>query len=331
MPDSSPPRRTTPSPIDRSEAAAPTPFALAVAVEPFAGSVYFAPEAHRAYQDLGHRMGPGAATKGWLAAHWGTVERPDGTAYFCSRGSMLGQVSGGVVAAAFGVFSPAVVVSAVETGWRIASADQMFEARDRGALAQLVRVLGHRPEGLTRVVDVLETATVRLETAGRPMFAGLAARERPRHPLALAWRLADQLREYRGDAFVGTWAAEALGGCDVQVLTERVAGMPPHTYSATRGWTREELTASEQRLTQRGLLADGAPTTEGRAVRERMEQATDRACLPLLADLTSTQSRELVATLTMWGRALREAGAYYPSSPQQQVERPGPDFDDDCG
>ena len=59
--------------------------------EPIGANVYFAPEAHQRYAALG------------LAEY--------GPAYFCSRGASLGKPSGLVVTSAFGVFSPAVVVS----------------------------------------------------------------------------------------------------------------------------------------------------------------------------------------------------------------------------
>ena len=74
---------------------------LAAALEPVVGQVYFSPECHRNYASLGFDPSTRRA---------GSVELPDGPAYFASRGSLLGQVPGHVIAAAFGVFSPAVVV-----------------------------------------------------------------------------------------------------------------------------------------------------------------------------------------------------------------------------
>ena len=72
---------------------------LAAAIEPFVGQVYFSPECHAAYAALGFNPSPGDANG---------VALPDGAAYFTSRGSVMGQVHGTVVAAAFGVFNPAV-------------------------------------------------------------------------------------------------------------------------------------------------------------------------------------------------------------------------------
>jgi hypothetical protein len=77
---------------------------LAAVLEPVAGQVYFARECHEGYEKLGFAGSPGDMNG---------VPLPDGPAYMCSRGSILGQVPGELVAAAFAVFNPAAVVPAV--------------------------------------------------------------------------------------------------------------------------------------------------------------------------------------------------------------------------
>src|SRR5215218_9896398 len=162
---------------------------LAVALEPVVGSVYFAPEAHEAYAALGFGPSPGpVGGNAWAESHWGRVRLPDGVAYFASRGGVLGQVRGEVVAAAFGVFNPAVVVPAVDAAWSIAAADDVVAARTRGAVAQLVRILGPEPEGIGLVVDLLQQAVAPLPVLGRPMFAGLSALPVPTDRMGRMWR-----------------------------------------------------------------------------------------------------------------------------------------------
>src|SRR5215510_564482 len=102
-------------------------------IEPLIGQVYFSQECHAAYAALGFAPSP-AISNG--------VALPDGPAYFTSRGSLMGQVPGEVVAAAFGVFNPAAVVPAVTFGWTRTDAATISAARHDGAVAQLVRVLG---------------------------------------------------------------------------------------------------------------------------------------------------------------------------------------------
>lgn len=70
---------------------------LAAAIEPVAGQVYFSPECHANYEALGFGPSPGDFN----------VAGPEMESYFCSRGSVMGQVPGSVIAAAFGVFNHA--------------------------------------------------------------------------------------------------------------------------------------------------------------------------------------------------------------------------------
>ena len=113
-----------------------------MALEPVAGQVYFSPECHASYAALGFSPSPGSLPNG--------VQFPDGAAYFTSRGSVMGQVPGEVVAAAFAVFNPEAVVPAVEFGWSKVDAATICAARTKGAVDQLVRILGPAPEGLAQ-------------------------------------------------------------------------------------------------------------------------------------------------------------------------------------
>src|ERR1700688_928740 len=99
---------------------------LAATLEPVIGQVFFSPECHEAYEKLGFAPSPGSFGNG--------VAAPDGPAYFTSRGSLLGQVEPEVVAAAFGVFKPAVVVAGVQAGWDRTDAPTIFAARRNGAV-----------------------------------------------------------------------------------------------------------------------------------------------------------------------------------------------------
>jgi Helix-turn-helix family len=279
--------------------------ALAAAVEPFAGQVYFSPECHEAYAALGFSGSPG---------RFGDVAAPDGAAYFCSRGSVMGQVPGEVAAAAFAVFNPAAVVPMVAQGWTHADAATLCDARTEGAVAQLRRILGDRPDGVDRANELLARAVEPLRPEGRPLYGGLASLGVPGEPLADAWRRADMLREYRGDAHTSAWTAAGLDATEIGLLTELYWGLPLRTYVRTRAWTDAELDAAEARLADRGLVEDGAFTDEGRAEREAIERATDRQCRPIVAALDDDLD-ELLGILEPWGRSIRDAHGYPASGP----------------
>ena len=279
--------------------------ALARAIEPVIGQVYFAPECHARYAALGFSPSPGSSAAG--------VAFPDGPAYFTSRGSALGQVPGEVVAATFAVFNPEVVVPAVTYGWSLTDATTIAEERLLGGTEQLVRLLGERPDGVDRAVELLTRATAPLEPAGRALFAGTLSQPLPGTPLGDLFRLGDRLREYRGDSHIAAWVGAGLDATEVGLLTEPYWGVPVRTYIRTRAWSDAQLDAAEERLRSAGLFDDGGLTDEGRATREGIELATDAQMVPAL-DALGDDVDQLVAILTDLSTTVM-AGNGYPPSP----------------
>jgi hypothetical protein len=269
-------------------------------LEPVVGQVYFAPECHTAYEALGFGPSPAFA---------GKVALPDGPAYFTSRGSCMGQVPGELVAAAFAVFNPAVVVPSIHAGWALTDAATIAAARTAGAIAQLERILGPSPEGLARATELLARATGGLRPEGRPLYAGVLSLGLPGDPLGDMWRLGDQLREYRGDSHTGAWISAGLDAVEIGLLTELYLGLPMRSYIRTRAWSDDELDDAEERLRSRGLVADGALTDAGRSFREDIEQATDGQVAPAL-DALGDDVEELLAIMAPWGELLRAEGGY---------------------
>ncbi len=287
--------------------------ALASALEPVAGQVYFSSECHAGYQALGFAGSPGVA---------GGVAMPDGAAYFCSRGSVMGQVSGEVIAAAFGVFNPVAVVPAVEHGWTLTDAFTICDARTKGAVDQLVRILGERPQGIETALPLLERANAPLRPEGRPLYSGLVSLGMPGSELGDVWRLADRLREYRGDAHIAAWTSAGFDAAEIGLLTELYWGLPPRSYVRTRAWQAADLDAAADRLTERGLISEGALTDAGRAAREEVERTTDRQCLPIIEALGDSLDA-LLEVLLGWGEAIREEGGYLPSGPHDLARSAG--------
>jgi hypothetical protein len=289
---------TEPGPLTRK---------LAMALEPVAGQVYFSPECHAEYERLGFSPSPGQLAGG--------VCLPDGPAYFTSRGSVMGQVSGQLVAAAFAVFNPDAVIPSVALGWSRTDAATICAARTRGATGQLVRVLGAEPAGLARATALLRRAVAPLRPEGRPLYAGLLSLGLPGDPMGDLWRLADLLREYRGDAHTAAWTSAGTDATEIGLLSELYWGLPLRTYVRTRAWTTEQLDQAEARLVQRGLVADGGLTEAGRQYREAIEVATDAQCVAIVEALGDWLA-ELIALLVPWGTAIRNAGGYPPQGPQ---------------
>ena len=244
---------------------------------------------------------------------------PDGPAYFTSRGSVMGQVPGEVVAAAFGVFNPAVVIPAVTYGWSITDAKTMCAARDEGAIAQLHRVLGSSPDGAERALELLHDAVAPLRPEGRPLYSGLRALPIPTSLMGAVWRLGDMLREYRGDCHTAAWISAGYTACEIGIVSELYWGLPIKSYSKTRGWTDIDYAEAITRLEDDGIIENGMLTARGRDARENIEHATDMQCRPII-DALGDNISELIDILRPWGHEIRLAKGYPAAGPHDMAD-----------
>ena len=283
---------------------------LGSVLEPVVGQVYFSPECHANYAALGFDPSARSASN---------VALPDGPAYFTSRGSVMGQVPGQVVAAAFAVFSPAVVIPCVTLGWTRTDAVTICAARDDGAIGQLVRLLGEEPHGVARARELLERAVEPLRPEGRPLFSGVRSLTIPATSLGAVWRMGDMLREYRGDSHTGSWISAGIDATEIGLLSELYWGLPMRSYSRTRAWTEEEFDAAHERLKSRGLVDDTGFTPAGRELRESVEEHTDEQMTCVL-DALGDDVDELVGILLPWGAAIRDGKGYPASGPHDLAD-----------
>ena len=118
-----------------------------------------------------------------------------------------------------------------------------------GAVAQLVRVLGAEPEGLGRATGAVGARRWRRcgPRASR-CSPGSSSLGLPGDPMGDMWRLADLLREYRGDAHTAAWTSAGLDATEVGLLTELYWGLPMRSYIRTRAWSDAQLDEAEGRL-----------------------------------------------------------------------------------
>lgn len=284
--------------------------ALGGALEPFVGQVYFSRECHERYVALGFAASPGEMNG---------VAMPEMVSYFTSRGSLMGQVPGELVAAAFAVFNPVVVVPAVTAGWAITDAKSVCAARRDGAVAQLQRILGSNPAGVDEARRVLQRAVSVLRPEGRPLFAGTLSQSVPDDALAACWHYGDMLREFRGDAHTAAWISAGFDATEIGLMTELFWGLPLKSYSRTRGWSEDDYRAAIDRLESRGLIGDGAFTDAGRAAREGVERATDTQMTVALEAMGDDLDR-LLGLLTPWSQAVQTHKGYPASGPHELAE-----------
>jgi hypothetical protein len=257
-------------------------------VEPLAAAVYFSPEAQSRYGELGLSYLPG---------------------YFCSRGGCLGKVPGQVIASAFAVFEPDMVVRSVEEGWSRTDPEAVLAARLAGATEQLGRILGDPDDDIRRATEVLRSLTDGLPVAGRAIFAGLTSLPWPGDDgWGDFWRAADLVREHRGDAHVAAWIAH-VDPVEITLMTELWWGIGLGTYVRTRGFDDDAIAGGIASLEARGLVADGEFTPEGEELRAFIEHETDVAESEVVRRLGGGAA-DLFAMLEHWKDAVVADGAY---------------------
>jgi hypothetical protein len=257
---------------------------------------YFVPEADEEYGAIGLRPG---------RMH-----------YFASRSAAMGRVGAGVVTATFYNFHPGLVERFVPSVWDAAAPADVLAARLRVADRALRRLLGEDvvtgPE-VAEAAVLARTATQALTRPGRPLYAAHADLPWPSEPHLVLWHAVTLLREHRGDGHVAVLLAEGLSGLEALIThTATGRGFSEPAARATRGWSDDEWDRAVSVLSARGLLDDGGLTPAGRALRERLEAATDA----LAAGPWVALGAERTDRLTELGRALSRravaAGAFPP-------------------
>jgi hypothetical protein len=236
--------------------------------------------------------------------------------YVWSRGCVLGEPDGSVVAAAFGVFEPGLIGQLYDAARATAGLADIRAARETGAVTALHTVLG-APEQVAEVTGALRRAAEAADTAGRPLFAGLAGLPWPADELGQLWHACAMLRELRGDSHLAACVAAGLTGLEANILTELKVGWPLHSYTATRGWPPEAMNLATISLRERGLIGDDALTGAGASLRADIEEATDRQLAPA-RDAIGPALTGILPPLQEWSRRIVEHG-WFPPDPYKRA------------
>jgi hypothetical protein len=102
-----------------------------------------------------------------------------------------------------------------------------------------------------------------------------------------------------------------LDPVEMNILTGLYCGYEPLIYTATRGWTQEQMTAALERLRGRGLVAGSTFSEEGLRLRHRLEAQTD-AMQQSIIDAMGSHLDDHIKRLDAWSNALIAAGGAPP-------------------
>ena len=231
------------------------------------------------------------------------------SSYVGGRATCLGQPNGAVVASAFAWFEPVLVATLYDVAAAALPRAKLVSIRDEATVASLRAALG--VDDPSEVADLLAAAAESAEGAGRPLFSGLLQRGRPSDPVHRLWWACELVREHRGDSHVAAANLAGLSPVEMNILTELWVGMPLLSYTATRGWSPEDMQQAVDALAARGLISDEQLTEDGRALRDSIEASTD-AQEQTIVDALGDRVDEVCAQLEQWSDRCIEAGAFPP-------------------
>lgn len=225
-------------------------------------------------------------TVGWIFWDPGAIRRyvalglPEpvagGLGYLAARCAPLAGAGPDAVIAAFGSISAAGVRAAFELVGPPERFAELSAARDeavveglRGYAPDIVDPLVEHGPALWEVVD-------RLPLIGRVCFGAHRSAPRPDDPLLSGWHAMNCLREWRGDTHWALVVAAGLDHHEASILHNAWLGYEPDWLPRSRGTSDEELAAGWAALDARGLARDREVLAEGVALRQRIEDDTDR-------------------------------------------------------
>ena len=273
-------------------------------VEPLHGMIYFAPEATESYTRLG---------------------LPSEAGYFASRSAAMGAVGADTVIATFFNFHPGLVRQAIPSAWEAAPPAAVLGARLDAADAALRRMLGPAVDSaeMAKAAGLARSAAERAAldaTQGRPLFAAHAGLPWPDSPHLVLWHAQTLLREFRGDGHIAWLVDHDLDPVEALGLHLATGDLPEGFLRATRGWPDDEWEAGVNRLVARGLVARVEPsdahraslalTEGGAALRQRIEEETDRSAVHAYEAVGEAGCAELRALARPFSRAVVDAAGF---------------------
>ncbi|QYG95195.1 hypothetical protein HC251_24040 [Iamia sp. SCSIO 61187] len=222
-------------------------------------------------------------TIGWIFWDPGAVARtealglPGPLGYIAARGAPLAPAGPDAVIASFGSISPAAIRWAFDlVAEKGTTFEDVWAARDEAVGEGLA---AHAPEIRAPLADTgpaLWDVVDALPTVGRVLMAAHLRMPRPEDPVLSGWHAINCIREWRGDTHWALVAAAGLSGQEASVLHNAWLDYEDGWLPTSRGSTPDDIAAAWASLAARGLANDGRATEAGLALRQEIEDDTDR-------------------------------------------------------
>jgi hypothetical protein len=220
---------------------------------------------------------------GWIFWDAGAIERyaalgiPNGTGYYiASRAAPLAPAGNGAVIASFFSIHPEFIAASLDLARRHTTFERILEARDEAVGAGLRAYVPDLVDPLGELADELWAVVDDLDASGRVLFA--AHRDAPRRddPAVDTWLALNAIREWRGDSHWAIVIAAGLSGAQAGLLHDAWMGYPGEWIPRSRGADDDAIAVAFADLERRGLAAEGRVNDAGIALRQQIEDETDR-------------------------------------------------------
>jgi Helix-turn-helix family len=217
-------------------------------------------------------------TIGWIFWDPGAVARyealglPGPLGYIAARAAPLAPAGSDAVTAAFGSISPAAIRLAFDMAGDFTP---FWDARNEAVSEGLRQYAPDICTPLEQLGPALWDVVARLPAVGRVFFGAHLRMARPDDPLLSGWHAVNCVREWRGDTHWVLVAAAGLTGIEASILHNAWLGYERDWLPRSRGSADDEIAAAWEALEHRGLAINGAVSTDGIALRQRLEDDTD--------------------------------------------------------
>ena len=196
--------------------------------------------------------------------------------YIASRCAPLAGAGPDAVVASFGSISPMAIRGVFQFLGTPERFGEIWSARDAAVVDGLRQYAPDIVEPLAAFAAELWTVVEQLPLVGRPFFGAHLAMARPTEPLLSGWHAINCLREWRGDTHWAVVVAEGLGHAEASILHNAWLGYETDWLALSRGTSPADIEAGWTSLAAKGLAHQRTVLPEGLALRQRIEDATDR-------------------------------------------------------
>jgi hypothetical protein len=221
-------------------------------------------------------------TIGWIFWDPGAVARfealglPGPLGYIAARAAPLGPAGPDATIAAFGSISPFGIRLAFDLVAERTTFEAVWDARNDAVLDGLRAYAPAILQPLADLGPLLWPVVEQLPTVGRVLYASHLRMPRPADPVLAGWHAVNCIREWRGDTHWALVTAAGLDGIEAGILHNAWVRYERDWLPKSRGATDDELARAWTALEQRGLARDGTVTADGIALRQQLEDETDR-------------------------------------------------------